>query len=74
MTDMNPTDPVVEEARRAGFDLNLIEMNLSTTPGERWGQHDMALEIILKLEDADGSRCKASGSFSKGSLIQVWSS
>jgi len=30
---MNPlTDPAIEDARRAGFDLNLIEMNLSLPP------------------------------------------
>ena len=51
-----PIDPAIEEARRAGFDLNLIEMNLSLTPAERWRQHDMALEVILKLEEAQMAR------------------
>ena len=52
-TEMKPpTDPAIEEARRAGFDLNLIEMNLSLAPEERWRQHDMALEVILELEEA----------------------
>ena len=51
-----PTDPAIEEARRAGFDLNLIEMNLSLTPAERWRQHDMALEVILELEEARMAR------------------
>lgn len=54
---MNPlTDPAIEEARRAGFDLSLIEMNLSLRPEERWRQHDMALEIILELEEARMAR------------------
>ena len=53
---MNPTDPAIEEARRAGFDLNLIEMNLSLPPGERWRQHDMALDVILELEEARMAR------------------
>src|SRR5437867_13443245 len=54
---MNPsTDPAMEEARRAGFDLNLIEMNLSLPPEERWRQHDMALEVILELEEARMTR------------------
>ena len=54
---MNPlTDPAIEEARRAGFDLNLIEMNLSLPPKERWRQHDMALEVILELEQARMAR------------------
>jgi hypothetical protein len=34
---MNPsTDPAIEAASRAGFDLNLIEINLSLTPEDRW--------------------------------------
>ena len=47
-----PTDPAIAEASRAGFDLNLIEINLSLTPEDRWRQHDMALEVILELEQA----------------------
>ena len=46
------TDPAVEEALRVGFDLNLIEINLSLPPEERWRQHDMALDVILELEKA----------------------
>ena len=54
---MNPlTDPAIEEARRAGFDLNLIETNLSLSPEERWRQHDMALNVILELEEARMAR------------------
>ena len=45
-----PTDFAVE--RPAGFDLNLIELNLSLTAAERWRQHDMALDVILELEKA----------------------
>ena len=47
-----PTDPAIEEALHAGFDLNLIEINLLLTPEERWRQHDMALEVVLELEKA----------------------
>jgi hypothetical protein len=43
-------DPSIEEARFAGFDLNLIEINLSLSPEERWRQHDMALAVIQELE------------------------
>jgi len=57
MTVMNLlTDPAIDEARRAGFDLNLIEINLSLTPAERWRQLDMALEVILELEEARMAR------------------
>ena len=51
-----PTDPAIEEARRVGFDWNLIETNLSLPPSERWRQHDMALEVILELEQARMAR------------------
>ena len=47
-----PTDSAIEEARLAGFDVNLIELNLSLTPAERWRQHDLALDLILELEKA----------------------
>ena len=55
---MNPStdDHAIEEASRAGFDLNLIEINLSLTPEERWRQHDMALEVVLDLEQAQLAR------------------
>ena len=57
MMEMNPlTDPAIEEARRAGFDLNSIALNLSLAPAERWRQHDMALEVILELEQARMAR------------------
>ena len=46
------TDPSFEESRFAGFDLNLIEINLSLSPEERWRQHDMALIVIQELEEA----------------------
>jgi hypothetical protein len=52
----SPVDSAIEEALRAGFDLNLIELNLSLTPAERWRQHDMALEVILELEKARMTR------------------
>jgi hypothetical protein len=53
MSDMiEPTGSAMEEARRAGFDSNLIELNLSLSPAERWRQHDMALEMIIALEKA----------------------
>ena len=41
-----------EEARQAGIDLDLIDTNLSLPVRERWRQHDAALALILKLEQA----------------------
>jgi hypothetical protein len=32
-----PTDPAIEEARLAGFDMNLIEINLSLPPRNAGG-------------------------------------
>ena len=42
-------DPL-DEARRAGFDLSLLESNLALTPEERIRQHDGALALVLELE------------------------
>ena len=56
-TNVNlPTDPAIEEARRVGFDMNLIEINLLLSPEERWRQHDMALEVVLELQKARMAR------------------
>jgi len=46
----------IEKARCAGFDLNLIEINLSLSPEERWRQHDLALAVVQELEDARVAR------------------
>lgn len=51
-----PSDNAVEEARRAGFDLNLIDLNLSLSLEERWRQHDLALAVILELQQARMTR------------------
>ena len=49
---VSSTDSVIEEARRAGFDINLIESNLALSPEERWRQHNLALEMALELQQA----------------------
>ena len=49
---MNPPDNAIEEARRAGFDMDLLDTNLALTPEERWQQHNAALELVLELEKA----------------------
>ena len=53
---MEPGLDPLEEARRAGFDLNLIELNLALSPSERCRQHDMPLEVVLELEKARAAR------------------
>jgi hypothetical protein len=49
---MNPAEDAIEEAHRAGFDVDLLDTNLALTPEERWRQHDAALELVLELEKA----------------------
>lgn len=44
-----PTNPIAE-AIKAGFDMNLIELNLSLSPEQRIEQHQSALSLILELE------------------------
>ena len=52
ISTMNPHDQAIEEARRAGFDLNLIDCNLALAPEERALRHDMALEMAQELRKA----------------------
>lgn len=42
----------VEEAERAGFDLSLIDDNLSLTYDQRAFQHQQALNLALEIERA----------------------
>ena len=49
---MNKIDSAVEDARRAGFDIDLIESNLALSPEERWRQHNLALEMAFELQQA----------------------
>ena len=49
---MNEIDPAIEEARRAGFDIDLIESSLALAVEERWRQHNLALEMALELQAA----------------------
>jgi hypothetical protein len=45
-------DPAIGAARRAGFDIDLLDSNLALTVAQRWRQHDNALEFALALEEA----------------------
>ena len=53
---MNNPAQALEEARRAGIDLDLLDTNLALSVKERWAQHDAALELALKLEQAGKNR------------------
>jgi hypothetical protein len=43
---------LLEQAREAGIDLDLIDTNLALRVEDRWRQHDGALRFILKLQEA----------------------
>jgi hypothetical protein len=49
---MNSTDPAIEEGRRAGFDMDMLDTNLTLTLDERMLQHDSALELALEMRAA----------------------
>ncbi len=51
----NPAQ-AIEEARRAGIDLALLEDNLALPVKERWRLHEEALALVLKLEQAAEKR------------------
>ncbi len=48
--NMNPSDPVIEEARRAGIDLSLLDSNLALSCEQRWQMHDEALAKVRAHE------------------------
>jgi hypothetical protein len=49
---MGPSRQLLDQAREAGIDLDLIDTNLALPVEERWRQHDGALRFILKLQEA----------------------
>ena len=42
----------LEEARRAGIDLDLLDSNLALTHEQRVLRHESALELMLALREA----------------------
>jgi len=57
-----PTTPSAwEEAERAGFDMSLIEHNLTLSVWERIRAHSRALEMALALREAREKRDARSG-------------
>jgi len=49
---MEQMDPALEEAQRAGIDLDLLDSNLALTYEERALRHESALEVVLMLKEA----------------------
>jgi hypothetical protein len=60
-----PTDPAIEEARRAGFDLDLLDSNLALTPEQRALRHDSALELVHALREAGAANAQPARSAAK---------
>lgn len=52
---MKPADPAIEEARRAGIDLDLPDSNLALTYEQRWLQHDATLAKVRAYEKRVGT-------------------
>lgn len=52
---MKPADPAIEEARRAGIDLDLLDSNLALNHVQRWLQHDAALAKVVAYEARIGT-------------------
>jgi hypothetical protein len=50
---MDDPAEALEEARKAGIDLDLLDANLALTVEERMAQHAAALKLALELQ-ADG--------------------
>lgn len=46
----NPAQ-ALEEARRAGIDLDLLDENLALSVGDRIRKHDLYLNLALRLEE-----------------------
>lgn len=43
-------DTAIEDAKRAGFDLSLVDASLKLSPEERARQHDQALALVLEFD------------------------
>ncbi len=51
---MKQPNQALEEARRAGIDLDLLDSNLALTYEQRWLKHNEALEKVNAYEKATG--------------------
>jgi hypothetical protein len=53
---MESAEQAIEDARKAGIDLDLIDTILALTPEERCRHHDAALAVIAEFEKARAIR------------------
>lgn len=49
---MQSDDQALEEARKAGIDLDLLDTKLALTYEQRVLRHESALELVLALKEA----------------------
>jgi len=49
-------EQILDEARTAGIDLDLLDTNLALSVAQRWQQHDDALDLALALKAARVTR------------------
>jgi hypothetical protein len=49
---MEQPNQALDEARRAGIDLDLLESNMALTYEQRALRHDSALELVFALREA----------------------
>jgi hypothetical protein len=57
---MDQLDRVLEDARRAGIDLELLDSNLALSYEQRVLRHESALELMLALREAGAAYEKSS--------------
>lgn len=53
---MEQPNQALEDARRAGIDLDLLDSNLALTYEQRWQRHDEALGKVRAYEKSAGVR------------------
>jgi hypothetical protein len=54
----NPAQ-ALEEARRAGIDLSLLDSTLALSPEDRVLRHESARELMMALKEAGAAREKS---------------
>lgn len=56
---VNPETDALEEARKAGIDLSIIDSNLALSYEERIARHQAALDLMLKLREAGNAHAQS---------------
>lgn len=62
---MNQSNQALEEARKAGIDLDLLDTKLALTYEQRVLRHESALELVLALREAGANYEKSTPVTSK---------